>query len=104
MVSLLPVLQMGGIRFIPVLRIHRMRTWPLLCLRFMQAFIGSFAQFGFIVLVTWYLAVFFLVPVFAGSIVYSYCRILHLTSRLSSHQQQPQCGASDSGWPDVCQY
>ncbi len=51
-----------------------------LCLHFMQAIIGSFGQFAFIVLGTWYLAVFFLVPVFAGSIAYSYCQILHLTT------------------------
>jgi len=71
-----------------------------LCLHLMPAFIGSLGQFGFIVLVIWYLAVFFCVPVFAGSIAYSYCHVLHLTSRLSSHQQQPQCGVSDSRWPD----
>ncbi len=71
-----------------------------LWLRFMQTYIIILPQIGFIVLLTWYLAVFFVVPIFAGSIAYSYCRILHLTSHLASHQQQSQSGVSDARWPD----
>ena len=61
-----------------------------LCLEFMETFVGIFGQFGFIVVVTWYLAVFFLVPVVAGSLVYSYSDILHLHSRLATHSGEGQ--------------
>ena len=71
-----------------------------LCLQFMETFIGIFGQFGFIVGVTWYLAVFFLVPVVAGSFVYSYSDILHLHSGLSTNQEELPSEVSASQWPD----